>query len=100
MLELKGLVRRHVLTVSQFALAPPIIFDTDYVMCIPRRVGEMCSELYKLKVVTCPVELPLQPTRIVWHPQLGNDAANRWMIQILHEIANQPAKGPAPKRAR
>jgi DNA-binding transcriptional LysR family regulator len=96
-LELKGLVRRHVLTVSQFALAPPIIFDTDYVMCIPRRVGEMCSDLYKLKVVTCPVELPLQPTRIVWHPQLGNDAANRWMIGIIHEIVNQPARNPANK---
>jgi DNA-binding transcriptional LysR family regulator len=86
-LELKGLARRHVLTVSQFALAPPIIFETDYIMSIPRRVGEMCRSRYKLRVVECPVELPLQPTRVVWHPQLGNDAANRWMIDVLHEIS-------------
>ncbi len=88
-LELKGLARRHVLTVSQFALAPPIIFETDYIMSIPRRVGEMCRTRYKLRVVDCPVELPLQPTRVIWHPQLGNDAANRWMIGILHEVSSQ-----------
>ena len=86
-LELKGLARRHVLTVSQFALAPPIIFETDYIMSIPRRVGEMCRSRYKLKVVDCPVELPLQPTRVIWHPQLGADAANRWMIDLLHEVS-------------
>lgn len=93
-LELKGLVRRHVLTVSQFALVPQIIHDTDYVMCIPRRVGEMCRSRFKLRVMTCPFELPLQPTRIVWHPQLGNDAANRWMIQTLHEVTASDFKKP------
>ena len=91
-LEIKGLVRRHVLTVSQFALAPPIIADTDYIMSIPRRAGEMCSSRYKLKVVDCPVELPLQPTRAVWHPQLGNDGANRWLLQSLHEVVSKRPK--------
>lgn len=96
-LELRGLVRRHVLTVSQFALAPPIIFDTDYIMSIPQRVGEMCRSRYKLRVVTCPIDLPLQPTRVVWHPQLGNDAANRWMIRILHEVADEEPKARPAK---
>ena len=91
-LEMKGLVRRHVLTVSQFALAPSIIASTDYILSAPRRVAEMCGARYKLKVVDCPVELPLQPTRVVWHPQLGNDGANRWLIQVLHEIAARPPK--------
>ena len=92
LLEIKGLVRRHVLTVSQFALAPPIIAETDYIMSIPRRVGEMCGSRYKLRVLDCPVELPPQPTRVVWHPQLGNDGANRWMIEVLHEIASRRTK--------
>jgi DNA-binding transcriptional LysR family regulator len=88
-LEMKGLVRRHVLTVSQFALVPSIIAETDYIMSLPRRVGEMCGARYKLKVVECPVDLPLQPTRVVWHPQLGNHGANRWMIHMLHEVVSR-----------
>jgi DNA-binding transcriptional LysR family regulator len=91
-LEMKGLVRRHVLTVSQFALAPSIIASTDYILSCPRRAGEMCSSRYKLRVVDCPVELPLQPTRVVWHPQLGNDGANRWLTQVLHEVVSKRAK--------
>lgn len=87
LLELKGLVRRHVLTVSQFALAPPIIQQTDYIMTIPRRLGEMCRSRYKLRVMECPVQLPPQPTRVVWHPQLGNHSANRWMIGTLREVS-------------
>ncbi len=87
-LELKGLVRRHVLTVSQFALAPPIIYNTDYIMSIPRRLAEMCKSQYKLRVVELPLDLPLQPTRVVWHPHLGNGAANRWMIEVLQEISS------------
>jgi DNA-binding transcriptional LysR family regulator len=86
-LELKGLVRRHVLTVSQFALAPTIIQQTDYIMTIPKRIAEMCRTRYKLRVVESPVALPLQPTRIIWHPQLGNHSANRWMMQILREVS-------------
>lgn len=98
-LEMKGLVRRHVLTVSQFALAPSIIAETDYIMSIPRRAGEMCSSRYKLKVVECPVELPLQPTRVVWHPQLGNDGANRWLTEVLHElVAKRPKARVAAAR--
>jgi DNA-binding transcriptional LysR family regulator len=88
LLEAKGLVRRHVLTVGEFALAPPIIADTEYIMTIPRRVGEMCRSVYKLKVQECPVDLSLQPTRMVWHPQLGNHSANRWLMQMFREIAN------------
>ncbi len=94
-LELKGLVRRHVLTVSQFALAPSIIYDTDYIMSIPQRVREMCRSRYKLRVVECPVELPLQPTRVVWHPQLGNDGATRWLIEVLRELSSRRFK-PRP----
>jgi DNA-binding transcriptional LysR family regulator len=96
-LELKGLVRRHVLTVSQFALVPPIIYSTDYIMSIPRRLGEMCKTLHKLRVVELPLDLPLQPTRIIWHPHLGNGAANRWMNQVLHEIS---AAGSGPNGAK
>jgi DNA-binding transcriptional LysR family regulator len=96
-LELKGLARRHVLTVSQFALAPSIISETDYIMSIPRRVGEMCRSRYKLRVLDCPVELPLQPTRVIWHPQLGNDAANRWMVDVLHEVSSQPSRASRAK---
>lgn len=88
-LDLKGLVRRHVLTVGQFSLAPPIIEQTDYIMTIPRRLGEMCRTRHKLRVVECPVELPLQPTRIIWHPQLGNHSANRWLIQVLREVSGK-----------
>lgn len=98
-LELKGLVRRHVLTVSQFALAPPIIFNTDYIMSIPRRLGVMCKTLHKLRVVELPLDLPLQPTRIIWHPHLGNGAANRWMNLILHEISSVNAGPNGAKRA-
>ena len=96
-LEMKGLVRRHVLTVSQFALVPPIIYDTDYIMSIPRRVGEMCRSRYELRVIACPVDLPLQPTRIVWHPQLGNGAANKWMVQTLRKITATPSTTPKHK---
>ena len=98
-LELKGLVRRHVLTVSQFALAPPIIFNTDYIMSIPRRLGVMCKTLHKLRVVELPLDLPLQPTRIIWHPHLGNGAANRWMNQVLHEISSLNSGPNGAKRA-
>jgi DNA-binding transcriptional LysR family regulator len=86
-LELKGLVRRHVLTVGQFALAPPIVQQSDYIMTIPKRVADMCRARYRLKAMECPVKLPLQPTRIIWHPQLGNHSANRWMIRTLREVA-------------
>jgi DNA-binding transcriptional LysR family regulator len=98
-LEMKGLVRRHVLTVSQFALVPSIISETDYIMSIPRRVGEMCGARYRLKVVECPVDLPLQPTRVVWHPQLGNDGANRWMIQMLHEAVSRLPRASRSRRS-
>lgn len=87
LLELKGLVRRHVLTVSQFSFAPPIIQQTDYIMTVPRKIGNMCRSRYKLRVVECPVDLTIQPTRVIWHPQLGGHAANQWMLHTLREVA-------------
>ena len=99
-LEMKGLVRRHVLTVSQFAMAPAIIAGTDYILSCPARAGEMCGSRYKLKVVDCPVELPLQPTRVVWHPQLGNDGAIRWLIQVLQEVVAKRPKARVAEARR
>lgn len=86
LLEMKGLVRRHVLTVNQFALAPPIIQQTDYLMSLPRKLGELCRTRYRLRVVECPFVLPPQPTRVIWHPQLGNHSANKWLIGVLREV--------------
>jgi DNA-binding transcriptional LysR family regulator len=89
MLQRKGLSRRHVLSVNQFALVPPIIRDTDYIVSVPSRLAHSCRAKYRLWATPCPFNYTPITTHMVWHRQLGNHAANRWLQALLQEVSEQ-----------
>jgi DNA-binding transcriptional LysR family regulator len=81
-----NLKRRVRMVVNQFALAPPIILNSDLISVVPERVARLCQERFGLAVASFPLEIPPAATRVVWHSQLGNNASNRWIRSLLRRI--------------
>jgi DNA-binding transcriptional LysR family regulator len=81
-----NLKRRVRMVVNQFALAPPIILNSDLISVVPERVARLCQERFGLALASFPLDIPPAATRVVWHSQLGNNVLNRWIRSLLRRI--------------
>jgi DNA-binding transcriptional LysR family regulator len=82
----KGLQRRIVLTVNQFALAPAVLANSDLIAAINYRSVQH-SHFAKLLHLT---ELPLDHdpihVRMMWHDRKQRDAAHEWLRSLCVSI--------------
>lgn len=87
-LEARGLQRKVVLSVPQFLIAPSLIQQCgQLVATIPGRLAAHYASHYPLQVLPPPIELDGFQVQQIWHPRTDNDPAQRWLRQLVSEVA-------------
>ncbi len=84
-----GKKRQVAVRVSHFMLVPSLVARTDLVAAISRRVAEAFARPLELRVLPPPLDLPKAHVSAVWHEQLQNDPAHRWLRSTVQSVARE-----------
>lgn len=85
-LQKLGLSRSVVLQCSHFTSIPSIILGTDYLSITSQRIAEKQSNLFPLRFLPLPFDLPSSQIYQLWHRRVHNDPAIIWMRSLIFEI--------------
>ena len=82
----KGYRRRIALHVTHFLAIPLIVATSDLVVTIPSMLAESYLPTSDIKLLTPPLKLPIYTIRQYWHERFHEDAANRWLRELLSDL--------------
>lgn len=86
MLQERGLNRRIVLTVNQFAIAPQLIINSDMIAILPTRIVQLSGLAGQLHLAPLPLEIAPSILQMMWHERLHADSALEWLRSRLAMI--------------
>jgi DNA-binding transcriptional LysR family regulator len=73
--------------VSHFMTVPVLVSQTDFVAALDRRVAQVFAAPLGLKLFPPPLKLPKGSVGQVWHEQQHSDPAQRWLRQLIADVA-------------
>lgn len=82
-LKKRQLTRSIVMQIPNFALAPMIVEDTDFVASLPEKIALRSARSLDLKVFACPLPMPPYEIKQYWHERNQNDPFNQWLRNKL-----------------
>lgn len=95
-----GLSRRVALMVQHFLAVPFVVAQTDLVLTVPERVALAFMGSLPLAMVPPPVEVPGFAMQLLWHDRSHDDPPQRWLRQLVIDVAEQAAPRSATKGPR
>ena len=81
--ELYKLGLRVAVHVSELLEIPTVVASTDLLGIFPSSMGPLMEKRLGLRVLPIPLQLPVVPIYIIWHEMRGNDAAHRWLRELV-----------------
>lgn len=75
--------------VSHFLTVPVLVSRTDMVAALDRRVAEVFAKPLGLKLFAPPIKLPKGTIGQVWHQQQDADPAQRWLRELIVDVASK-----------
>lgn len=83
LLARKNLKRNIVVRIPHFLAASHIIADSELVVTLPRRLGELLSTNKKIVLVDPPLTIPSFPVFLYWHARNQNNPLHKWLRRII-----------------
>lgn len=71
------------ITLPYFAAAPWMLKDSDFVLTLPKRVGELIAISSDLSVLPLPVGGPSFTYRMIWHERAHRDSGVAWLRAMI-----------------
>lgn len=81
-----GLTRRVVLRVPHFMVVPAVVQSSDLIATLPSSVIRYSSSVPGLKMVQLPFDVPRFEVKQFWHERNHEDAGNRWLRGVIHDL--------------
>ncbi|MEN9539363.1 MAG: hypothetical protein RLZZ126_1598 [Pseudomonadota bacterium] len=81
-----GISHRVVLRVQSFLGVARIVAQTEFLVTVPRQLGQALALQEPVKVLESPVALPTYKVKQHWHERFNADAGNRWLRQVMAEL--------------
>lgn len=78
--------RRVVLRVPSYLGVARIVAQTEFLVIVPRQLGNALAEQEKIKVLEPPVPLPSYKVKQHWHERFNLDAGNMWLRTTLAQL--------------
>lgn len=78
-----GVERRIVLRVQSFLGVARIVAQTEFLVIVPRQLGNALAQQERVKVLEPPVPLPTYKVKQHWHERFNADAGNIWLRQVM-----------------
>jgi DNA-binding transcriptional LysR family regulator len=75
--------RRVVLRVPSFLGVARIVAQTEFLVIVPRQLGQALAEQERVKVLEPPVPLPTYKVKQHWHERYNLDAGNIWLRNTM-----------------
>lgn len=79
MFERAGLAPDVVLKLPHFLAVPTVIAETDLVVTVPQRLGEVFARMLPVRLLPHPVKIPAFQVNQYWHRRFHRDPANQWL---------------------
>lgn len=88
-----GRKRRISVSISSYVLAPALVRASDYLAVLPRMIAVVDAA----GLVLAPLPFAQVPPviNLGWHPRYRNDAAHRWLRQIVTEACREMERAAA-----
>src|SRR6185369_16173555 len=81
-----GLRRRVVARTPHFLVAPALVAGSDAIVTLPARLARLSARA-GLRSFAPPLPLPPFDVHLLWHGAASEDAASRWLRQLLLAVA-------------
>lgn len=88
-----GVERRVVLRVQSFLGVARIVAQTEFLVIVPRQLGNALAQQEKVKVLEPPIPLPTYKVKQHWHERFNADAGNIWLRQVMMALFSGQAAG-------
>ena len=85
----QGINRRVVLQIPNFVAVAFVIEQTDLIITIPRRLGEVLAGRGSFRCLPVPVPLPEYTVKQHWHERFHRDPGNRWLRGVISELLSE-----------
>lgn len=82
----KGYERRVVLKVPSFLGVARLVAQTEFLVIVPRRLGEALAQQERVRLFDPPTPLPSFAVKQHWHERYHADAGNAWLRKTLAEL--------------
>jgi DNA-binding transcriptional LysR family regulator len=82
----QGIKRRVPLQTRHFLSIPFVVAASDIIVTVPAAVGEMFSEIAAIQTFKPPLPFPRFDIKQYWHRRQHDDAANRWLRGVVHQL--------------
>ena len=84
--------RRVVLRVPSYLGVARIVAQTEFLVVVPRQLGQALAEQERVKVLEPPMPLPVYKVKQHWHERFNLDAGNIWLRKAMAELFSGSAK--------
>jgi DNA-binding transcriptional LysR family regulator len=79
MLDRAGIEPDVVLKLPHFLAVPMVIAETDLVVTVPQRLGEIFARFLPVRLLPHPLKIPPFQVNQYWHRRYHADPANQWL---------------------
>lgn len=90
-LQRLGLASRVMVRMPHFMAIPGILEKSDLVAIVPAMLADLFCRDARLVKQAFPAALAAVEIRIFWHQRLAQDAANRWLRELVIELHGKEA---------
>ncbi|MBB3141031.1 LysR family transcriptional regulator [Halomonas organivorans] len=81
-----GIARPVRLQLPHFVAVPYIVSGTDLIVTVTDKLAEATAHRFGLHAMPHPMALPEVPINLFWHRRFHQDAGNRWLRRLIHEM--------------
>ena len=89
MFERAGLAPDVVLKLPHFLAVPMVIAETDLIVTVPQRLGEVFAHILPVKLLAHPLRIPPFQVNQYWHRRYHKDPANQWLRESFARLFKQ-----------
>jgi DNA-binding transcriptional LysR family regulator len=86
-LAARGLSRHIAMRVPYHLAAPYIVARSDLVVMTTMALARDAASLLPLRILRCPIPLPVLRVTMAWHERSQNDPAHKWFREITMRSA-------------
>jgi DNA-binding transcriptional LysR family regulator len=86
-----GIKREVALRLPSFLGVARIVAQTELLVIVPRRLGDMLASQEDVIVLDPPIALPSYSVKQHWHERFHADPANVWLRRTLSELFSRPS---------
>jgi len=85
-LERHGITRRIVLRVPSFLGVARIVAQTEFLVIVPRLLGNAVASQERVQLLPPPVPLPSYKVKQHWHERFNADGGSMWLRRTMFEL--------------